>query len=162
VSAASARHAIVCASVAAWLEHSYPRHHLMGERELRREERAPDALRAVGARLARRAGGARTHRPDLVLWPESHDGALPVAVEVELTIKGLDRLTEICRAWSRTRTVAGAVYLVTPQVRRPLERAIERSRAAGRISVIALERVVPAAVAVPVAPASERTIATGA
>lgn len=141
VSAASARHAIACASVAASLERAYPGHYLMGERELQREERDPNAARMASVRLARRAGVASTHRPDLVLWPDPEAGGLPVAVEVELTVKASARLAEICLAWARCRGVAGVLYLVAPEVRRPLLRAIERSNAGGRISTVALDAV---------------------
>lgn len=140
VSAAGAAHAITCARVAAWLERAYPDHYLMGERELQREERQAEGARLVSARLGPRAGVRRTHRADLVLWPPARMD-LPVAVEVELTVKAADRLVEICRAWARCRDVAGVVYLISPEVRRPLERAIDSSRAGDRVTLIALDAI---------------------
>jgi hypothetical protein len=138
VSAAGARHAIVCAAVAASLERAYPDHYVMGEPELRLEERRQGDARMVSARLSPRAGVRRMHRADLLVWPPSRLD-LPVAVEVELTVKAAERLVEICRAWARCRGVSGVLYLVSPEARRPLERAVERSRANGRITAIALD-----------------------
>jgi hypothetical protein len=146
VSAAGARHAIACALVAAKLEHAYPDHRVLGERELRRDER--DAGRALASASvgASGAGAAPLHRPDLVLLPR-HDDGLPVAVEVELTVKAPERLLEICRGWARCRCVAGTVYLAGEDVLRPLERAIARAQGGERIALVALatltERFVP-------------------
>lgn len=145
VSVANAPHAIVCAEVAAALEQAYPDHRVMGERELRRDERAA-GRQLASARLGLGPGGAPLlHRPDLVLWPESSPTALPVAIEVELTVKAPRRLLEICRAWARCRCVAGTLYLTTPAVRRPLARAIERAQAGERIVLVALDSLVSSA-----------------
>jgi hypothetical protein len=138
VSAANAWHAIVCAAVAAELELSYPDHRLIGERELRRDEREAGQLLASAPLGSGPDGATLAHRPDLVLWPEERDGLLPVAVEVELTVKAPRRLREICRAWARCRCVAGVLYLVSTEVRRPLERAIADARAGERIVVVDL------------------------
>jgi hypothetical protein len=66
---------------------------------------------------------------------------LPVAVEVELTVKAPRRLAEICRAWARCRCVAGVLYLAPPEVRRALERAIDQAQAGERIAVLGLDAV---------------------
>jgi hypothetical protein len=141
ISVANAPHAIECARVAATLEHAYPDHTVMGERELRSDERESGRPLASASLGAGPGGGALLHRPDLVLWPQSASTSerLPVAVEVELTIKAPRRLLEICRAWARCRCVAGTLYLVAPDVQRPLARAIERSQAGGRIALVPLE-----------------------
>lgn len=132
LSASGAHHAILCAEVAAALERCYPDHRLVGERELRRDER--DLGRPLAsARLA----ANRLHYPDLVLWPEA-PGALPVAVEVELTIKAPRRLANICRAWARCPTVSGVLYLAPNHVERALERAIEKAHAEERVVVLPL------------------------
>jgi hypothetical protein len=138
VSPSNAMHMIVCASVAAMLEQSYPDHTLLGERELRLHEGEAGAALA-SARLADGPGGAVLHRPDLVLCPTSSDRALPVAVEVELTIKAPRRLAAICRAWARARHVAGVLYLAPPAVERALGRAITQVHGAERIVVAPLE-----------------------
>jgi hypothetical protein len=140
VSVAGAPHAIECASVAAALEHAYPDHNVMGERELRRDEREA-ATPLASALLGRGPGGVPLlHRPDLVLWPRhgSSNERLPVAVEVELTVKAPRRLLEICRAWARCRCVAGVLYLVAPDVERPIARAIAQAQAAGRVAAVPL------------------------
>jgi hypothetical protein len=136
VSAANAAHAIVCARVAAALEHAYPNHQVMGERELRREEHASGAALASASLGAAPDDTPLLHRPDLVLWP-SPAGALPVAVEVELTVKAPQRLVSICRAWARCRCVEGVLYVAAAEVRRPLERAIAAAQAADRITLLA-------------------------
>jgi hypothetical protein len=144
VSGANAHHLVECARVAAALERCYPDHRVLGERELRRDERER-ATRLASARLGAAPGGGRLlHRPDLVLWPEESPVGLPVAVEVELTIKAPRRLVEICRAWARCRCVVGVLYLAPPEVEQALGRAIERVQAQERVVVVPLDAL-PAA-----------------
>src|ERR1700691_2170929 len=129
VSASGALHLIACAAIAAVLERGYPDHRVLGERELRRDERER-GVPLGSARLGVGPGGRPLlHRPDLILWPRGAEdgGGLPVAVEVELTIKAVRRLTDICRAWARCRCVAGVIYIAPPEVERALERAIDRA-----------------------------------
>jgi hypothetical protein len=144
ISVANAPHAIECARVAAALELAYPDHVVIGERELRRGERESGTPLASAVLGRGPHGGALLHRPDVVLWPRNPGSAerLPVAVEVELTIKAPQRLLEICRAWARCRCVAGTLYLVAPDVERPLARAIERAHAAGRVAAVPLDALV--------------------
>jgi hypothetical protein len=138
VSNSNALHLIECARIAAALEGRYADHRVLGERELRRDER--EARRALAsARLGEGRGGLSLHRPDLVLWPRHSNEELPVAVEVELTIKAPRRLLEICRAWARCRCVAGVLYLAPPEVEQALTRAIERAQAEERIAVVPLD-----------------------
>ncbi len=139
VSASNALHLIECARVAVALERCYPDHRVQGERELRGEERERHCALAsaelgVGAR-----GAAQRHRPDLVLWPLDPDGGLPVAVEVELTVKAPERLAAICRGWARARCVAGVLYLAPPEVERAVLRAIDRAQADERVVVVPLD-----------------------
>jgi hypothetical protein len=141
VSVANAPHTIACAHAAAALQRRYPDHRLAGERELRRDERRAGAPLA-SAPLDRAAGyRTRLHRPDLVLWPRAELDAAPIAIEVELAVKAPRRLTSICRAWARSREVAGVVYLASPAARRALARAIEQACANERIVVLPLETV---------------------
>jgi hypothetical protein len=139
VSVANAPHAIECARAAAALEWAYPDHRVMGERELRRAEHESGTALA-SARLGDGPGGAPLlHRPDLVLWPHGSAERLPVAVEVELTVKAPRRLLAICTAWARCRCVAGTLYLVAEPVHGPLARAIGRASAAERIAIVGLD-----------------------
>jgi hypothetical protein len=138
VSVANAPHAIACADAAAALERAYPDHRVMGERELRRDEHEAGAALASAVLGTGPDGVPTLHRPDLVLWPGGPHERLPVAVEVELTVKAPARLLAICRAWTRARCVAGTLYLASEQVERPLERAIERARAGERIALVPL------------------------
>ncbi len=157
VSASNALHLIECARVAAALERCYPDHRVQGERELRGEER--ERRRALAsAELGRgpRGEGSR-HRPDLVLWPLDVEVGLPVAVEVELTVKAPERLAAICRAWARARCVAGVLYLAPPEVERAVLRAIDRAQAHERVVVVALDAL-PGQFGAP----SERTVPSGA
>jgi hypothetical protein len=138
VSPANALHLITCAAVAAGLERCYPSHRLIGERELRRQERLRGEPLA-SARLGGGAGCEPLHRPDLVLWPHAAEQELPVAVEVELAVKAPRRLAAICRSWARCREVAGALYLAAPSAERALLRAIEQVDASPRVLVVPLD-----------------------
>jgi hypothetical protein len=145
VSASNARHLIACARAAAALERCYPGQRVLGERELRREEREHGAELA-SARIGMGPDGATVlHRPDLALLPDHPEEGLPVAVEVELSVKTPRRLAAICRAWARCRCVAGVLYLVAPQVRSALERAVAEAQAGERIVVVALDALPPTA-----------------
>jgi hypothetical protein len=139
VSAASAAHLLACAHVAAALERCYPDHRVLGERELRQHE-CEHAHRCGCAELALDAHGERRlHRCDLVLWPNADRATMPVAVEVELTIKAPVRLVAICRAWARCREVAGVLYLAPRNVARALQRAVDRAQAQERIVIVGLD-----------------------
>jgi hypothetical protein len=138
VSAGTVLHTMVCAHAAVELQRRYPDQRVVGEPELRREERRAGA--PVASAVMRPAGtrGSALHRPDLVIWPSGARPRGPVAVEVELTIKAPRRLEQICRAWARSRDVSGVLYLAPSDVERAVLRAIERSYAARRIAVLPL------------------------
>jgi hypothetical protein len=156
VSASNALHLAACAEVAVALERLYPDHRVLGERELRRDERELGGALASARLGGGSAGEPLMHRPDLALCPAGGDGALPVAVEVELTVKSPRRLVATCRAWARCRCVAGVLYLATPEVERALRRALDKECAGERIVVLALS-----ALACPGGPvvSSARTVA---
>lgn len=142
VSPGGARHAILCCAAAVALERTYPDWLVLGEPSIRRLEReGPRPLAEIG-RLASGLGTRARHRPDLLLVDRREASGLPIAVEVELTVKGPSRLESICLAWARSREVAGVIYLAAPEVRTPLGRAIEGAGAAGRIVVLGLETLV--------------------
>lgn len=137
VGPASARHAAACARVAAMIERAYPQLCIGGEADLRRRERGCGRRLASAVVPGVQGGGEPVHRPDLVLWPcASPAGGLPVAVEVELTVKSPRRLLAICRAWARARCVAGVMYIASPQAIDPVGRAIADARAHERIALI--------------------------
>jgi len=137
VSPANAAHLIACAHVAAQLACRYPDNVVLGERALRRLERQAGGVLA-SATLGHGPGGdALLHRPDLVLWP-IEGTSLPVAVEVELTIKAPRRLVQICRAWARCRDVAGVLYLAAPSVELSLGRAIAGADAVDAVVALPL------------------------
>lgn len=156
VSAANATHALACAEVAVALELAYRDHVVSGERELRRDERAFGEPLA-SAYLSGGPAHARLHRPDLVMWPSTPAGGLPIAVEVELSAKAPLRLRQICIAWGRCTCVAGVLYVAAPEAHRVLGRAIVQAHAEGRIAIVSLE-----AIAGPAADASESPIAGAA
>jgi hypothetical protein len=139
VSAANAHHLIACAAIAAALERCYPDHRVLGERELRRDERECGTPLASARLGVGPDGSPLLHRPDLVLLESGPQPGRPVAVEVELTIKASGRLVEICRAWARCRCVAGVLYLAPPEVERAVARAIDRAHAAERVVVVPLD-----------------------
>ncbi|HTB50271.1 MAG TPA: hypothetical protein VK701_04780 [Solirubrobacteraceae bacterium] len=86
VSDTHANYLVKCAAVAASLERCYPAARLIGERELRRDEREWEHPIASAQLGASRGGESCLHRPDIVLWPTPSEHDLPFAVEVELTI----------------------------------------------------------------------------
>jgi hypothetical protein len=139
VSAAGAAHLLACAHVAASLERCYPEHRVLGERELRHHEREHGHQCACAELGAGAHGEPQLHRCDLLLWPNAHPRTMPVAVEVELTTKAPVRLAAICRAWARSREIAGVLYLAPPNVARALQRAIDRAQAQDRIAIAGLE-----------------------
>lgn len=141
VSASNAHHLIVCAMVAAALERRYSDHLVLGERELRRDERERGLVLASGRLGSGPDGEPLLHRPDLLLCPKApaHGEGLPVAVEVELTIKSPRRLAAICLAWARCRSIAGVLYIAPPEVQRALARAIDRAQACQQIVVVGLD-----------------------
>ena len=139
VSSSGFVHLLECGRVARALERACAgSHSVHSERELRAWER--DGGRVVAsAELRFGARGARElHRPDLVCVP-LRDG-LPVAIEVELTVKAPARLREIVRGWARCRCVAGVVYYAAPAALRALERAIADERAGAVVQALELVR----------------------
>ena len=71
----------------------------------------------------------------VVLFP---DAALPVAVEVELSVKGSRRLEAIGRAWARCRIVSEVRYYAPPHVARAVSRAVSSVRADDAIRILSL------------------------
>jgi len=138
VTASNARHLIECARVAAALERCYPDHRVAGERELRRDELEHGGELASARVGSGPSGAPLLHRPDLILWPVGAESDLPVAVEVELTVKAPRRLAGICAAWARCRCVGGVLYLASPEAEPALARAIDRARASDRVVVVPL------------------------
>jgi hypothetical protein len=147
VSPANCQHTAACVHAAAELQRRYPDQRVSGEHELRLEERRAGAPLASAIMRGGGVRGALLHRPDLVLWPQQDDRGRPIAVEIELTIKSPRRLDAICRAWSRSRVVAGVVYFAPGDVERALHRAIQRARAEAHIAVLALDTLPLAAAA---------------
>jgi DNA-binding transcriptional ArsR family regulator len=133
ISAASFGHHLALARAAVALRAAGER--VGGEHELRAFERLegrPLASAAVG--LAR-SGEIAWHRPDLVCWRPG----LPVAIEVELTVKAPERLRGIVRGWARSRLVEGVVYYATPAAARAVSAAVRRESAESAVAVLALE-----------------------
>lgn len=144
VSDKNANHLIMCAAAAAALERRYPHHRVVGELELRRDERdqgCPLACAPLGASEGMKSD---LHCPDLVLWPKAAGGGLPIAVEVELTRKNSKRLARICRGWARCRIVAGVLYFAPPHVERALLRTVAQVRASEQVVVIPLDSLLGA------------------
>jgi hypothetical protein len=134
VGVATTRHWAVCARLAVQLERAEGVE-VWGEPRLRAAEL--EAGHAVAsAQLGHLPDGRpRLRRPDLVLFP---DAALPVAVEVELSVKGAGRLEAICRAWARCRIVSKVRYYAPPHVARAVSRAVTVVRADDAIRILSL------------------------
>jgi hypothetical protein len=138
VSIATATHRALCARLAVVLERTEPGYRVWSEREVRAAEL--DAGRAVAsAKMGRLPDGRpRLRRADLVLMPWD-EGRRAVAVEVELTVKGVRRLEAICHAWARCRLVDGVRYYASPAAGRAVARAAERVHARDVIEIHSLQ-----------------------
>lgn len=134
ISAASFGHHLAVARVAVALRGAGEQ--VGGERELRALERFEAGAVASAEVGIARDGGTALHRPDLVCWRPG----LPVAVEVELTVKAPERLRAIVRGWARSRLIAGVVYYATPAAARAVAAAVRRESASPRVAVLELER----------------------
>jgi len=133
----SARHMIACAGVAAALERRYPDYRVIGEQVLRKEEREQKyPLISVGMPSGT---WERLHSPDLVVWPPSTPGEpppLPVAVEVELSLKKKEELTAICRGLARCRNIEATLYYAeTEKIEEKLLDVIEELKVEEKIVV---------------------------
>src|SRR4051794_28919523 len=135
VNEASVRHWALCARLAVVLEQR-ERCDVWGEPRLRAAERQTGQPVASAQRGTLPDGRPRLRRPDLVLFP---DTALPVAVEVELSVKATGRLQAICRAWARCRLVSGVRYYAPPHVARAVSRAVSVVHAHDAIRILSLD-----------------------
>jgi len=139
-----ARHMIACASVAAALERRYADYRVIGERELHRDERK--ARRRLASVDIRRNGKMGSHFPDLVVWPPGEPGEaapLPIAVEVELTLKSTQELTAILCAWANCRYIEAALYFAESlKIEEKLLDVIEELKAEDWVVVNPLSEVV--------------------
>jgi hypothetical protein len=140
VGIATARHWALCAQLAVVLERA-ERCVVWGEPRLRAAERDAEHPIASAQLGTLPDGRARLRRPDLVLFPR--DGsALPVAVEVELSVKAARRLQAICRAWARCRIVSAVWYYAPAEVAGAVSRAVSVVHGEDAIRVLLLERMV--------------------
>lgn len=139
-----ARHTIACASVTAGLERAYPDCRVIVERELHREERTRQ--RRLGSVDIRRYGQTRSHHPDIVLLEPPAAGGpppLPIAVEVELTMKSTEQLTAICRAFARSRDIAAVIYFAeTAKLKERLLHTVQQVHGEEMIVVLPMSAVV--------------------
>jgi hypothetical protein len=137
VNEASVRHWALCARPAVVLEQR-ERCGVWGEPRLRAAEREAGQPVASASRGALPDGRPRLRRPDLVLFPPNGT-ALPVAVEVELSVKAAGRLEAICRAWARCRLVSEVRYYAPPDVARAVSRAVSSAHGRDANRVLSLE-----------------------
>jgi hypothetical protein len=113
---------------------------------LERRERCETRLRAAELEADRPVASAqlghlpdgrpRRRRPDLVLFSPV---AAPVALEVELSVKGARRFEAICRAWARCRLVSEVRYYAPPHVQRAVSRAVSSAHGRDANRVLSLE-----------------------
>jgi hypothetical protein len=137
INEASVRHWALCARLAVVLEQR-ERCEVWGEPRLRAAERQAGEAVASAERGTLPDGRPRLRRPDLVLFPR--DGtALPVAVEIELSVKAAGRLAAICRAWARCRLVSEVRYYAPPHVARAVSRAVSVVHAHDAVRVLSLD-----------------------
>jgi hypothetical protein len=143
VGVATTRHWAVCARLAVILERS-DACEVWGEPHLRAAELAADRPIASAQLGQLPDGRPRLRRPDLVLFPP--EAALPVAVEVELSVKGARRLEAICRAWARCRIVSEVRYYAPAHVARAVSRAVSVVHAHDAIRILSLDEALKEAV----------------
>jgi hypothetical protein len=136
VNEASVRHWALCARLAVVLEQR-ERCEVWGEPRLRAAERQAGEPVASAQRGTLPDGRPRLRRPDLVPFPAA--AALPVAVEVELSVKAAGRLEAICRAWARCRIVSDVRYYAPPHVARAVSRAVSAVHARDAVRILSLE-----------------------
>jgi hypothetical protein len=136
INEASVRHWALCARLAVVLEQR-ERREVWGEPRLRAAERQAGEPVASAQRGTLPDGRPRLRRPDLVLFPP--DAALPVAVEVELSVKAAGRLQAICRAWARCRLVSEVRYYAPPHVAHAVSRAVSSAHAHDAIRILSLD-----------------------
>ncbi|HEX4435651.1 MAG TPA: hypothetical protein VH061_02545 [Solirubrobacteraceae bacterium] len=106
---------------------------LLSERDIRWQEAETGELIA-SARVGELPGGRPAlHRPDLALI--SPEGGT-FAIEVELSLKGARRLDVICRGYARAKHLRQVIYLASDQAGKAVTRAITRTRAEDRITVL--------------------------
>jgi transcriptional regulator with XRE-family HTH domain len=105
-----------------------------------------EARRRLASVDIRRHSETRSHFPDIVIWPPAEPGEsppLPIAVEVELTMKSKEELVAICRAWARCRHIEAVLYFAeTVNIENRLLDTIERLKAEEMIVVNPLSEIV--------------------
>jgi hypothetical protein len=143
VGPASVRRWTLCARLAMILEAAEPGYRVWGEPQLRAAEHLAGHPIASATLGTLPDGRPRLRRPDLVLTPRSRDG-LPVAVEVELTVKAAWRLQAICGAWARCRHIAGVRYYTTDHAAPAVTRAVRAAYAHDVITVLSLKQTLEA------------------
>lgn len=121
ISSAAAQHEATVARLAAQMESAGAR--LLSEREALARERA-EGRRVYSLQVE---GGQRLHRCDLIA---EADDSPPEAIEVELSLKGSERLDLLMRSWRRA-VAAGrfcrVVYRCSPRVLDGVRRSVERT-----------------------------------
>jgi hypothetical protein len=139
VGVASATHWALCARLAVALERAEPNFVMWSERDVRVAEL--DAGHAVAsAEVGRLSDGRpRLRRADLILMARDERGR-PIAVEVELAVKGARRLEAICRAWARCRLIESVRYYAAPAAARAVARAVDRVHAHDVIEIHSLRK----------------------
>jgi len=135
ISPGSVDHWLRCASTALELRYEFAPELILAERELRQIERT-EGRPIFSARIRDRFSGEdRLHRPDLAILV----GERPIAVEVELTPKGRQRLETIIKGWVRAAWVEEVRYYCAPGATRfAVERAVQRLCAEERVRVLAV------------------------
>jgi hypothetical protein len=116
-----------------WLELEAEGAAVIGEREFRGSETVTDHPFASVDLPLPYEGRPRRHRPDMAIYPGGTE--LPVAIEVELSVKTARRLDLICRAWGRARHLAGVRYYAPPAVARAVAQAVTRTGTEGIVHI---------------------------
>jgi hypothetical protein len=135
VNPAGFEHAWQVAETAVDLHLILPGWDVVSDREIRAIELENEQFHGT-AQVGQIHGLPNLRWPDLALV--SPTGRV-VPVEVELTNKGISKLTTICRGWARARHIERVYYLAAPRVAPTVERAAKKANACDRIWVLPVE-----------------------
>jgi hypothetical protein len=117
-------HDLACVSMCVELEREFPCGRVLTEREIRAEDAGGVAPSYSPGQLGRSGATNRIHVPDLAV--ETEPGADPIAVEIELSPKGRQRLGQIMRLYANADHLAGVrYYVVGDATERAVRRALE-------------------------------------
>lgn len=130
------RHDRIASAVCIELEREFGSAGVVTERELRAHDASGVERPRYAVRLGSQATRRGLHFPDLAVEAE---GRHPLAIEVELAVKGRVRLDSIVSGYVRARHIGAVRYYAAPAARKAVQRAVWRASAGELFDVRPLE-----------------------